>query len=54
MSAGQKNDSLIDFSGNINVQLCATVKLTDPEFVHVSNTVCTLDISRRWNAVKNP
>ena len=54
MSIGQKSDSLIDFSCYTNAQLCATVKLIDPESVHVSNAVRALDISRRCNTVANP
>lgn len=37
MSIRQKNDSLIDFSDDINLQLCAIVKLTDFESIYVAN-----------------
>ena len=54
MSIGQKNDSFMDFIGDINVQLCAIVKSTKAESAYVANTIRTFDNSRHRKSVTNP
>ena len=44
-------DGLLDFSGDINAQLCTLCKLTKSESAYVASTIRTLDASRhRKNA----
>ena len=42
-------DGLLDFSGDVNAQLCALFKLTKPEATYVAQTIRTLDASRHRN-----
>ena len=49
MSKGRKNDSFMDFRGDINAQLCALVKLTNLEAAYVVSAIRTLDVSRHRN-----
>ena len=51
MSIMEKNDCLIDFSGDINARLCTLVKLTKAESAYVANAIRTLDKSRHRKAV---
>ena len=46
MSIGQKNDCLMDFNSDINMQLCTLAKVTKVESTDVANTIRTLDASR--------
>ena len=50
----KKAGGLIDFSGDINAQLCTLVKLTKAESAYVANTIRTLDNSRHRKPVANP
>jgi hypothetical protein len=45
--------SLLDFSGDINAQLCTLCKLTKSEATYVANTIRTLDATRHRKAVLN-
>ena len=39
-------DGLLDFSRDVNTQLCTLFKLTKPETAYVTKTIRTLDASR--------
>ena len=46
MRIKEKNDCLIDFSGDINAQLCTLAKLTKAEATYVEEKIRALDNSR--------
>ena len=44
------SEGLLDFSRDINTQLCTLFKLTKPEASYVAKAIRTLDASRRRNS----
>jgi hypothetical protein len=47
-------DGLLDFTRDLNTQLCTLFKLTKPETAYVTKTIRTLDASRHRKGPSNP
>ena len=54
MNMRQNNDSLIDFGGDVNTQLCTIAKFAKAESVCVANTIRTIANSHNRKSVANP